>query len=70
MKIENPNIEIIQTAIAEANRFIQKSEIAKMRLIENDKSGYRQYTFKEVGAIKRAALDLKDLLTTITKMVS
>lgn len=70
MKTPNPNIEALRLAIAEADRFIKRAEIARERLIEIDKVEYPQYSFKEVGAVKRAAHDLKRELTNITQMKS
>lgn len=70
MKTTNPNIQIIQLAYEEAQRFIRRCEQAESRLVENDETGGGQYAFKEVAALKRSALDLKQVLTSITQMTA
>lgn len=68
MKTPNKNIEVLRLAIAEADRFIKRAEAARERLIENEKSEYGQFSFKEMGAVKRSAHDLKRELTNITQL--
>jgi hypothetical protein len=68
MKIEN--VEIINEAIAEAQRFIKKAELAKERIIEETKTKYSIASSKETGALKRSAIDLGRMCTIINKLKS
>jgi hypothetical protein len=70
MKTENPNIKIIQNVIDETSRFVARARAAQLRLMDNDEATYTQYSFKEIAALKRSALDLKMELTSIIKMKS
>ena len=67
---KNQNIEKLQNAIDEAQRFVRAAIIARDRLIENDSSEYTQYSFKEVAAAKRAALDCGRAMTMVNQMKS
>lgn len=61
-------IPIIETGIAEAERFIKTAEKALKRLSEEEKVEYGCNSTKETGAVKRAALDLKRAMTDINQM--
>jgi hypothetical protein len=63
-------IQTIQQAIAEAQRFIDKANKAVLRLKEIEKAPYGQAATKETGAVKRAALDLKQSLTAVNQMTA
>lgn len=64
MTTEEKNIETLELAIAEALRFVQKANAAIDRLKTEDHC----YQRKETAAVKRAALDLKHQLTTISQL--
>ena len=70
MTKEENNIIDISNIINEAERFIAKAREAKNRLTQVSKENYKPASFKEVAAMKRAALDLKRELTLITQMKS
>ncbi len=57
-------IKILNEIEVETRRFLKRLIDAKLRLSVDDMAGYG---CKETGAVKRAALDLKNELTRITK---
>lgn len=57
-------IETLVEVEKEIKRFLKRSEDAKRRL-KNDESYF--VSSKETGAVKRAAIDLKNELTRITQ---
>ena len=61
-------IETIQAGIYEAERFIKKAKAAVLRLKIESQGQYGAYATKETGAVKRAALDLKQAMTDINQM--
>lgn len=66
MKTEN--IVLIDEAITEAKRFIKKAELAKQRLIDDSKQQWQSSGSKETGALKRSAIDLGRMCTTVNQM--
>lgn len=58
-------IETLNEVEKETKRFLKKLDAAKKRLAED--SSYSFTGCKETGAVRRAALDLKMALTSITK---
>lgn len=66
----NERAQIIQTGIDEAERFIKKAKGAIKRIKEEAATEYGCIATKETGAVKRAALDLKRVLTDINQMKS
>ncbi len=60
-------IDKLQDAINEANRFLDKANAAKARLIAEQDSKYFCYATKEMGAAKRASMDLSRALTELRR---
>ena len=59
-----PMYSALTDAIAEADRFIKKAELARERLIDDQ---YAWSGTKETGAAKRASMDLTRVLVTVRK---
>lgn len=64
MQTERLTVELLQKVELEAIRFINKVKECKSRLVEVE---WSSSGLKETGAVKRAALDLKNELTRITQ---
>lgn len=62
MKMETKIVRRLTASIKEANRFIQKAEYARERILNGEECSYRSISF---AAAKRAALDLKNMLTNL-----
>ena len=56
--------EKLNTAIAEAKRFIEKAMTAKRRFREDR---YASFGNKDTGAVRRASMDLTNVLVTLRK---
>lgn len=61
--MENLSIDLLNEVENEAKRFLKKLQNAKVRIKDDNRA---VYGCKETGAVKRAALDLKNELTRIT----
>lgn len=57
-------VETLNEVEKETKRFLEKLKAARTRLTSDN---YAQYGSKETGAVRRAALDLKNELTKITQ---
>lgn len=68
--MKKENIEKIDEAIAEAQRFIKKAELAKKRIEQETSVKYGCSASKETGALKRAAVDLGRMCTVINQLKS
>lgn len=64
MKTFKNQISVLQNAISESKRFIEKAERAIERL--NSEDGC--YSTKEMAAARRAALDTKRELTNVNQL--
>ncbi len=59
--------ELIKEVELECNRFLKRAKACRARMSIDKARGYSYTGTKETGALKRAALDLKNELTRITK---
>ena len=57
--------EKLNSAIIEAERFIEKAKLAQVRLANDD---WAKYRCKEASAAKRASMDLTRSLTELRKI--
>ena len=64
MKTFTKQIQALETAQKECERFIIKAQLAIDRFNTNDNC----YTTKEMGAARRAALDVKREMTNINQL--
>lgn len=67
MEKEQLTVALLESVETETLRFLQKVKECKDRIIEEKKNKSYCYNTKETGAVKRAALDLKNDLTRITQ---
>jgi hypothetical protein len=62
IKMNENKIENLNKAILEAERFIEKAELA---VIAIERDGNYQYSFKDLASAKRASMDLTRALVSV-----
>lgn len=68
MKTIDDKLQLFNEVQTECERFMKRINDAKKRIHDDKRDGYERYSCKENAALKRAALDLKNELSRITKM--
>lgn len=58
----------LEQSISECERYIKKAKLAIIRLQSEQRSSYGCISTKEMGAVRRAALDVRREMTTINQL--
>lgn len=68
MKTSKDKLQMFNEVEAECRRFLTRIDAAKKRVKDDELTGYYYAGSKQMAALKRSALDLKNELSRITKM--